>query len=172
MGDSTRWYADRGLMLVACMLAISMQPAAGGRAGSQRADEPNGAAVDEVRLERNCFGCPSGSLLLLKRDGTATLTATGNARHGTPDRTSRGRVLATDFDQVARMLTMQRFFELNDEYADPQRQDGEWYAITATRGGQEKAVYRRNGAGPPALDAIERAIEAVRARIAWRADPQ
>jgi len=53
------------------------------------------AAVTEITYERNCFGCPTDSILVLKRDGTATYTVTGNARQGTADRTSRGRRCVT-----------------------------------------------------------------------------
>lgn len=162
----------RAVGCFACLLAFSTQPAARTRATSQVAPAPGAAATTEIRLERNCFGCPTGSVLVLRRDGTATLTTTGSKRAGTSNRTSRGRVSGTDFDQLARELTAQQFFELDDEYADPTLQDGQWSAISATRGGQEKSVHRRNGAGPRALDLIERAIDMVRARIAWQPDAQ
>ena len=47
--------------------------------GDGRTDSPSPAAspvaaVTEITYERNCFGCPAGSILVLKRDGTATYT--------------------------------------------------------------------------------------------------
>ena len=157
-----------GLAAFACLLAVSTQPAAGSQS---RGTAAPATTITEIRLERNCFGCPSGSVVVLQRDGTAIQTTTGNARFGTADRTSRGRVSAKDFDDLAQVLTRQRFFELQDDYADPQLQDGSWSAITATRGGRQKVVRDQNGAGPPAIGAIERAIDAVRLRITWRPDP-
>jgi hypothetical protein len=162
----------RRTALLAGLLVVSMTPSELACASAQRPAEPSGSVITEITLERNCFGCPAGSRLVLQRDGAATLTATGNARHGTADRLSRGRVSKVDFDQLIRVLTAQRFFELENEYANPQLQDGDSSVIGVTRAGQQKTVSRRTGAGPPALDVIERAIETVRTRIAWREDPK
>jgi hypothetical protein len=123
------------------------------------------AAITEITLERGCSGCPTGSIVILRRSGVATLTLTGNARFGTGDRTSQGRVAPKDFEELARLLLSQGFFELKAEYSDPQTQDGEWAAIIAVRDGQERKVHARNHAGPPSLEAIQKAIEAVKARI-------
>ncbi len=128
-------------------------------------DPRSSAAITEISLEHGCSGCPNGSILILRRSGDATLTITGNARFGTGDRTSQGRVAPRDFEELARLLLSQGFFELKTEYSDPQTQDGEWTAIGAIRDGQERKVHSRNHAGPPSLEAIQRAIEGVKARI-------
>jgi hypothetical protein len=167
LNDSITCWAKRWLTLFACLFVVSIQPVIGAQS---RGSAPTGTAITAIRLERNCFGCSDGSVLILQRDGTATVTTTGSARFGTTDRTARGRVTEKDFAELVGVLTMQRFFQLNDEYADPQLQDGTWLAVTVTRGGQEKVVRQRNDAGPPALGAIVRAIDAVRARITWRPD--
>lgn len=138
--------------------------------GAGRTDSPSPAAspvaaVTEITYERNCFGCPTGSILVLKRDGTATYTVTGNARQGTADRTSTGRIGREEFDSLARLLVARGFFAMQDEYADPQLRDGEWSSVTAVRGGAEKKVFERNGAGPAGLQAIEKAIDALRSRV-------
>lgn len=172
MRHSNRWRTARRTALLAGLIVVSVTPAEWLRASAQRPTKSSGAAITEIRLERNCFGCPAGSRLVLRRDGAATLTATGNARRGTADRSSRGRITSVDFDGLVRVLTTQGFFELENEYADPQLQDGDSSVIGVSRAGQEKTVSRRNGAGPPALDVIERAIEAVRSRTAWREDPK
>lgn len=136
-----------------------------------RSRNNSAATIAEISLNRICFGCPHSTLLTLRRNGEATLIMTGNARSGTTDQTSRGKVSAKDFDEVVRALVANRFFELDAEYNDPQLQDGASSAITATRGGVQKTVNRRNGVGPSGLDAIEHAIDAVRERIVWTTDP-
>ncbi len=150
-------------------ILAQLQPAGGARGGSpQGSATASGSVITEVRLERSCLGCPSESVIVLRRDGTATLTSAGNARSATVDRTSRGSISRSDFDEVARVLIAQRFFELDAQYAEPELRDGAWSMITVTRAAKEKSVRRGNGAGPRSLDIIERAIDAVRARIVWR----
>jgi hypothetical protein len=56
---------------------------------------------------------------------------------------------------------------MRDEYRDPNLADGGWIATSAVRDGSTKQVLDSNEAGPPALKAIEEAIEGVRASIAW-----
>lgn len=137
--------------------------------GAGRADAPSptppASAVTEITLERNCFGCPAGSILVLKRDGPATYTITGNARQGTTNRTSTGRIGRDEFDTLARLLVSRGFFAMKDEYADPQLRDGDWSSLAAVRGGAEKKVFERNGAGPAGLQAIHKAIDALRGRL-------
>ena len=122
-------------------------------------------AVTEITLERNCFGCPTGSVFVLRRDGTATYTITGNARQGTSNRTSTGRIERDEFDRLARLMVSRGFFAMKDEYADPQLRDGDWSSLTAVRGGAEKKVFERNGEGPADLQAISKAIDALRVRL-------
>lgn len=135
-------------------------------AGPQAAGR-SAAAITEITLERGCSGCPTGSIVTLRRSGDATLTLTGNARFGAGDRTSQGRVEPKDFEELARLLLSQGFFGLKAEYSDPQTQDGEWAAIGAIRDGQEWKVHARNHAGPPSVETIQKAIDAVKARIAF-----
>jgi len=122
-------------------------------------------AITEIALERNCFGCPNGSLLVLQRNGTATSTVIGSARLGTVNRVSTGRVRREDFDALAQLLVSRGFFALEDEYADPRLRDGEWTSIRAVRDGREKKVFDRAHAGPARLQAIEAAIDAVKAGL-------
>lgn len=123
------------------------------------------ASITGITLERGCFGCATGSSLVLRRDGSAIYTVTGNARSGTTDAVSKGMVPVKDFDELATLAVAQRFFELSDTYEDPQTRDGPWTTTGVARGELEKRVFRRDEAGPPALKAFEAAIEALRARI-------
>lgn len=123
------------------------------------------AAITEIALERDCAGCPTGSTLVLRRDGTAVYTVTGKARLGTEDQVSRGQFAAKDFDRLARLAETQGFFTLDELYEDGQNQDGAWATTRITRDGRDKSVFRRDAAGPPALLAVEKAIDALRAGI-------
>ncbi len=127
-------------------------------------------AITAISLERDCGGCADGSRIVLRRDGQARLTLPGQARMGTVDRVSNGRVLIEDFDALARLATTGGFFSLDDEYADPQLQDGPWMRMRIERSdGSAKQVFRRHGAGPKVLDRLAAAIDAVRQRIAFTA---
>lgn len=126
------------------------------------------AAVQTITLERDCSGCAHGSALVLRGDGTATLTLTGKARRGTQDQVSQGRLASADFERLA--LQAQALFALDDRYEDPQLQDGAWFTVTVQRGTQTKQVLSRNGAGPAALQAFEQAVEALRARTVFVAE--
>ena len=123
--------------------------------------------ITEIALEKDCFGCPTGTLLVLRRDGTATLTLTGKARHGTVDRVSTASIPRKDFEKLAELLVSKGFFALQDEYSEPGTADGEWTTIRAVRDGQTKRVTQRTQAGPAALQAIEQAIQAVRAGLTF-----
>lgn len=136
-------------------------------AGAHPPDAKAVAAITEISLERDCSGCSTGSLLVLRRDGTATLTLTGKARLGTEDKVSRGTLRAPEFDALAQLALRQDFFALNDEYQDAELQDGSWTATRVLRGGQDKRVFSREGAGPAGLRALTAAIEALKSRIAF-----
>jgi len=127
--------------------------------------------VDEIQLESNCFGCASGSVLNLHRDGRAELMSTGNARFGTVDRMRRGRLGRPEFDALVRLLVEEGFFALAEVYEDPSIQDGAWAAVRVGRAGEVKQVWRRGDAAPPALRRVEAAILALQSRIAFDADP-
>jgi hypothetical protein len=127
---------------------------------------PTADSIDEVRQERDCTGCDSGTVVALRRDGTATMVRTGKARHGTTDRTFAGSVPAADFQRLAALLVSKGFFQLQDEYRDPTVADGSW-VTTSAAGDQAKTVVDSNAAGPANLKEIEDAVEAVRASITW-----
>jgi hypothetical protein len=128
---------------------------------------PRLGSISEVTLERDCFGCETSVAMVLRSDGTASLRHTGKARFGTSDRSMIGTVSRTDFDRLAALLVSQGFFELRDEYRDPALADGAWVSTGAMRDGRRKRVLDSNAAGPAELRAVEDALEAVRARIAW-----
>jgi hypothetical protein len=127
--------------------------------------------ITEIVLEKDCFGCPTGTLLVLRREGTATLTLTGKARQGTVDRVSTGSIPRKDFEKLADLLVSKGFFALDDEYSDPRTADGEWTRIRAVRDGQAKSVTKRTHPGPPGLQAIEQALQAVRAGLTFAPSP-
>jgi hypothetical protein len=116
-------------------------------------------------VEHDCFGCATGWTLVLRSDGTATHTVTGNPRHGTVDQVSTGAIGGREFDRLAALLVARGFFTMRDEYADAQTADGAWTSIAALRGGREKKVFDRGQAGPAALRAIETEIEAVKGHL-------
>jgi hypothetical protein len=126
---------------------------------------PGRHPVTRITIEHGCFGCATGSELVLRDDGTATETIVGNARHGTTDRVSTGAVARKDLDRLSALLEDKRFFALDDEYADPDTADGAWTTITVVRGSEEKKVTRRGVPGPPALQAIESALRSLRERL-------
>ena len=126
--------------------------------------------ISEISMERDCFGCATGSVLVLRSDGTATLTITGKARHGTSDSASRGTLRREDFDALARLAQSKGFFEMQDSYEDPEVQDGAWVTTRVLRGTQDKRVTRREAAGPAGLKQLEAAIAALQARIGFTPD--
>jgi hypothetical protein len=125
------------------------------------------SAITQITLERDCFGCATGTVIGFRRDGSATLTVTGKARHGTQDSTSRGVISEADFDALARLAVSNGFFDLNETYEDAQTQDGAWTTTSVVRGGQDKRVFSRGDAGPSALRVLETAIEALKARTTF-----
>ncbi|MDP3225327.1 MAG: hypothetical protein Q8M96_19505 [Rubrivivax sp.] len=129
-----------------------------------------GRDITHIVLERDCFGCATGSVLELQRDGTAQLTVTGKARHRTQDRVSRGVVTSADFDAIARLAVAQGFFAWQDEYADATLQDGAWTTLRITRADQAKQVFSREGAGPQGLKDLQAAVLALQARIRFQPD--
>lgn len=147
--------------VVGCLVLVTMPAIACASPASPTAD-----SVSEIRQERDCSGCESGTVVTLRRDGTATLLRTGKARFGTTDRTSQGSIAAEEFRRLAALLVSKGFFALQDEYRDPALADGSWVTTTAT-GEQDKTVVDSNGAGPASLKEIEDAIEAARAAVTW-----
>ena len=128
--------------------AVAQSPASGGL-----------SAITEITLEQGCFGC-AASKLVLRRDGHASFTLSGNVRQGTVDQISVGKLRSGEFDKLARLVVSQGFFEFSDIYEDPEIQDGAWTTTGVTRGGGSKQVFRRNDAGPAGLKAIEDTLKA------------
>lgn len=165
MADQTLFINPfRGAPMLAMVLALcgpcrSMAQAAAGATAVP--------LITAISLERDCSACPTGSVLLLQRDGSAVLNVTGKSRHGTQDSMSRGTLRVEDFDTLAHFVTAQGFFEMGDSYADAELQDGTWAATIVTGDGAAKRVFRREDAGPAALKAVEAAITAVQARISF-----
>jgi len=151
---------------VLCCLSMGLCACTAPLAGTQQqvVVSTSASTVTTITLERDCFGCPSASALVLHRDGSAVQTQTGKARHGTSDKVSTGKVDTQDFDRLARLAVAQGFFDLKDEYDSEGLRDGAWTTTTISRGGQDKRIFRREDAGPAALRAIETAIEDLRAR--------
>jgi hypothetical protein len=132
--------------------------------------QPAGTAmntISEISIERDCSGCATGSVLVLRSDGTATLSTIGKARHATTDSASSGTLRREDFEALARLAQSQGFFEMKDIYEDPDVQDGAWVTTRVLRGKQDKRVIRRDAAGPEALKQLEAAITTLQARLAF-----
>ena len=127
-------------------------------------------SITEISIERDCSGCANGSLLVLRSDGTATLTQVGKVRLGTADSASRGTLRREDFDALARLAQSKGFFEMQDSYEDPEVQDGAWVTTRVLRGTQDKRVMRREAVGPAGLKQLEAAIAALQARIGFTPD--
>ncbi len=142
-------------------------PAASGRSPTAAI-----SSISSITLERHCAACPGVTVLVLQRDGHARYTVMGNARQGTADLVASGTVSTRDFEALARLAVQQGFFDLQDLYQDPQLQDGEWATLRIVRGKQDKQVVNRNGAGPPALQTLERGVESLQTRIKFRAEPR
>jgi hypothetical protein len=133
--------------------------------GAPRTKAVSSADITRITLERNCFGCTGGSVLVLQRDGKAVHTVTGNARMGTARQLFEATVPTEAFAALAGLLVDTGFFELKETYKAPDLQDGAWVSVRVERGNQSKQVFNSNDAGPPNLRTIEQAIEAVQAQI-------
>jgi hypothetical protein len=132
------------------------------------ADCTHAAAVQEIVWEQDCSGCAEGLRLRFGRDGRALLTVTGKARFRTTDREQPAVLAAADFDRLVRALADAGFFTLAPLHEDPTLADGRWtqWRAGCTRGSRE--VWRRDTAGPPALDALDAVLQAWRLRL-WPA---
>ncbi|MCV2353421.1 hypothetical protein LNV09_04525 [Paucibacter sp. B2R-40] len=129
----------------------------------------NSREIIQISLEKDCFGCSSGERLVLRRDGLASLTSTGKARHQTEDVSRHGSVSEADFDALVRLTLAQGFLAMQAVYEDPQIRDGAWAVISIEwRGGATRQVFRRESQGPEAFNVIESAMQAARARIDFR----
>ena len=161
-----RRYVRRCAWALAMLACWCMPPWAGAQARGAQTPPP----VREISLDRDCGGCDKGLLVVLHRDGRALLTRSGKARLGTAAETAIGTVRSRDFDRIARLAIAQGFFEMQDEYQDPELADGAWTTLRIVRGTQDKRVFRREDAGPASLKALEAAIDELRARIRFVPD--
>lgn len=159
------------IALPACAAAPADTPMTSPRT-ADLASAADVAAITVITLERDCSGCPSGSRIELRREGSAVATATGKARRGTHDRVSRARIPPGDFDTLARAVLAAGFFAMAETYEEPGLQDGAWATLGVTRGTVHKQVFRREDAGPPALQALEAAVTALQARLVFVPDPR
>lgn len=167
-----------GVMWALCWCAVpavGAAPADRGAESTKRSVMPPGpqaeresalaAEITQISLEQDCSGCATGSVLVIRRDGSVSFTVQGKSRLGGVSRQEAGRVNAQDFSALARLIVAQGYFEMNDEYQNPELQDGAWAVTRVSRNGQEKQVFRRDDAAPAALTAIERALSELKARI-------
>lgn len=115
--------------------------------------------IDQIALEKGCFGCASGLRLVLRRDGSAIRTLTGQARHGTSDQRFQASIEPVAFEALARQAVASGLEGWADSYQDPQLQDGAWVQLSVSRGARVKQVFQRNGAGPAGLTALVQAID-------------
>lgn len=134
----------------ALLLAISLH------AGAASAAPP----LQSISLERDCNGCPTGSRLVLRADGSAEVATVGKARLGTADASRAGRLSIERFAALARLAQEHGFFTLPDDLSDPEQQDGPWLLLRLDgTDGHFKQVFHRGAAMPAALAELVQAID-------------
>ncbi len=123
--------------------------------------------ITEITLERTpCFGTCPVYKVMLRRDGTACYEGVAYvAREGR----YRGTIEAPLFDRLARMTVEKGYFDLRPRYAVPVT-DHPSVITSVLRAGTRKTVDHYANAGPAALKAIERAIDAATRQIRWEKD--
>lgn len=155
-----QWLAALGAALLLPACAQQPAPVTGTAAPARPAHD-----ISLITLERSCFGCPGSTRLELRRDGTAVLSTTGNAKLGQADSVARARLPQPAFDELARQLLASGFFEMAASYQEAGLQDGSWATLAAVRGAQQHAVFRREEAGPAALQQLLDAVAAQQALL-------
>ena len=122
-------------------------------------------SVQEIVWEQDDTGRPQGLRLRFGRDGQALLTATGKARLRTADVQQPAPLAAADFERLAAELAAAGLFGLAPRHEEPGLADGRWtqWRATCTDGTHE--VFRREDAGPPALDALDAVVGRWRSRL-------
>jgi hypothetical protein len=138
------------------ILALSILALAGCATSS-----PAQHGITEIIIDRSCFGCATGSVVTLRSDGTVTRTKSGSERHGTSDVVSQSTMSVDGFNRLAQRFASSDFFELEEEYSDPELADGTWVAVSVRRSGGTKKVIARNDAGPSQLYELISAVDAV-----------
>ncbi len=147
------------LALPLCVACAGAVPAAGCTGA---------AAVQEIVWERDCSGCPEGLRLRFGRDGRALLSVTGKSRFRTVDREQAAALPPADFARLAAELAQAGLFGLAASYEPADVADGTWTRWQARCAAATHEVFRREDAGPPALDALDAVVEAWRRRL-WPA---
>ena len=166
------------MMLTACAQPGALPPPGAGHSSKNLPMTPLPATatatatanISAITWERDCSGCATGTRLELHRDGRAVATVTGKARLRTADTVSRAGLPAAEFEALARQLLSNGFFEMADIYEEAGVQDGSWATLTVVRDGVARQVFRREDAGPAALKAVEAAVAALQARLAFVPD--
>jgi hypothetical protein len=158
------WQAAAPCLLGLCVCCW-MLPGTGAHASAGKTADAGPTAITEIALENDCFGCATGSLLVLRSDGSATFTRTGKARHGTVDQVSQGRVARADFEQLARLIETRGVWTMKESHENPAVTDGAWTTLRVNRGAQRKEIFSREDAAPADLKAVHDAIEALKARL-------
>ena len=129
------------------------------------------SAIQEISLERRCFGCAREGKLTFRMDGTAARVTFGQRRMGTVDVHFTGLVARADFDALARLLLRQGVLDLQGDYPAPESADGETIVVTVTTATEQKQVRNKNQAGPENLARIQGAIEELGRRVTWTRRP-
>lgn len=150
------------LTLGLCLGCTATAPAGGTAPGC------TAAALQEIVWEQDCPGCPQGLRLRFGRDGRALLTATGKARLRTADEEHPAALPPAEFDRLAAELAAAGLLALAPLHEEPGLADGRWTQWVLRCAGGTHEVFRREAAGPPALDTLDAIALAWRRRL-WPA---
>lgn len=163
----------RWLLALCAGLSWCVLPSAGASAAGEPAST---LAWQWLSLERDCFGCPSGQRLLLRRDGSVVATQVGKARHGTQDEARSSQVAPAEFQALMRLLEQRGFMAMPEAYQLGDTQDGAWTTLEAAyigpAGEKTKTVFARDEAAPPELRGLWSAIDALQARAGLATPPR
>ena len=130
--------------------------------------QPSSESIQEVTIERACFGCEYAYKLTLRRGGSATLTMHGTMVHGTVGHRCTGSVAPADFARVAALIQREGLFDLKEAYRDdPLTADGKGAQTSVIVDGRKMTVLNSHEAGPANLKRIEDAIDALGNEAAW-----
>ncbi len=123
------------------------------------------APVREIVWEQDCSGCPQGLRLRWGADGQAQLTVTGKARFRTAERTQSAPLPPAEFERLVAELAAAGLFALGPRHEPPDVADGRWTQWQVRCDGAVHEVFRREDAGPPALDRLDAVAQAWRRRL-------
>ncbi len=144
-------------------VALLVLPAAEAGASDAR------CTVLRIEWERDAPGRSQGLLWSIERDGLLRRSATGKPRLGTADQHDETTLPRAEFDRVAAALLAQGAPALAGVHDDEALADGGWARLALDcADGRRIEVWRREGAGPAALDRLQARVEAELARLAPR----